>query len=267
MVFQSYALFPHLTALENIAQAITNCEGKEKTGIAREYLARVNLEGLGERRPGQMSGGQRQRVAVARALAPQPRVLLLDEPFSNLDTEFRVALRSEVARIMRDVGMTAIFVTHDQEEAFVVGDRVAVMRAGQILQHGTPTEVYEHPATPWLASFVGEANLVAGAAAGHVASTVLGDIGLTRSQHGPCRVVVRPEHLLIAAGGAGTVTGIEFYGHDTSYTVDLPSGPVLVRAMAAPRFGIGDRVSLSYAGPQAAAFPSDEIVREASLVS
>ena len=265
MVFQDWALFPHMTVLDNVGYGLARPERAER---ATRALALVGLTGLGERYPHELSGGQAQRVAVARALAPEPRVLLLDEPFSNLDTEFRVALRSEVAGLMREVGMTAIFVTHDQEEAFVVGDRVAVMRDGRVLQQGTPTEVYEYPATPWLASFVGEANLLPAEAAGTWASTALGDITLAEARSGACRVLVRPEHLVIETGDAGTVTGVEFYGHDTAYVVDLPAGPVQVRAMAAPRHRVGDRVSLSYAGPGAVTFdPGRRIVREPSPVS
>lgn len=156
--------------------------------------------------------------------------------------------------------MTAVFVTHDQEEAFVVGDEVAVMRDGRIIQQGTPTEVYEQPVSPWLAGFVGEANLVAAEANGDTATTVFGEIRLHRAARGSCRVAVRPEHLLIGNGDDGTVTGVEFYGHDTSYAVELASGPVLVRAMAAPRFRIGDRISLTYSGPAAMPFAPAETV-------
>jgi iron(III) transport system ATP-binding protein len=264
MVFQDWALFPHMTVAENVGYGL---QGPDAHRRAQRALELVGLSDLGERYPHELSGGQAQRVAVARAIAPEPGVLLLDEPFSNLDTEFRVSLRSEVARIMRDVGMTAVFVTHDQEEAFVVGDTVAVMRAGQILQQGTPTEVYEHPATPWLATFVGEANLVTGDGEGSVAGTVFGDIALAEPRSGACRVVVRPEHLLIDSGDQGTVSAVEFYGHDTSYVVDLPDGPMQVRAMAAPRFRVGDRVSLRYVGPAAVAFAPAEVVRETSLIS
>jgi iron(III) transport system ATP-binding protein len=251
MVFQDWALFPHLTVEKNVAYGLAAADG----GRAREALELVGLADLGDRYPQDLSGGQAQRVAVARALAPRPRVLLLDEPFSNLDTEFRVKLRSEVAGLMREVGMTAVFVTHDQEEAFVVGDQVAVMRSGRILQQGTPAEVYEHPATPWLATFVGEANLVNAEANGETASTMFGDIRLTAPASGSCRVVIRPEHLLIGNGDGGRVTNVEFYGHDTSYAVEFAAASVQVRGMAAPRFRPGDRVSLTYSGPDVVAFP------------
>ncbi|NNL70647.1 MAG: ABC transporter ATP-binding protein [Acidimicrobiia bacterium] len=258
MVFQDWALFPHLTVIDNVGYGLGF--GESASRRAREALDMVGLADLAGRYPQELSGGQAQRVAVARALAPRPRVLLLDEPFSNLDTEMRVALRAEVAALMREVGMTAVFVTHDQEEAFVVGDEVAVMRDGRIIQQGTPTEVYEQPVSPWLAGFVGEANLVAAEANGDTATTVFGEIRLHRAARGSCRVAVRPEHLLIGNGDDGTVTGVEFYGHDTSYAVELASGPVLVRAMAAPRFRIGDRISLTYSGPAAMPFAPAETV-------
>ena len=152
--------------------------------------------------------------------------------------------------------MTAVFVTHDQEEAFVVGDQVAVMREGHILQQGTPTEVYEQPSTAWLASFVGEANLIEAAAAGETAATLLGELRLAEPSWGQCRLAVRPEHLMIGNGDDGTVTAVEFYGHDTAYEVELETATVQVRGIAAPRFRPGDRVSLTYSGPDVVAFPA-----------
>ena len=256
MVFQDWALFPHLTVEKNVAYGLGPDDIQR--GRVDEALELVGLADIGDRYPQDLSGGQAQRVAVARALAPRPRVLLLDEPFSNLDTEFRVKLRSEVAALMREVGMTAVFVTHDQEEAFVVGDQVAVMREGRIIQQGTPTEVYERPASPWLAAFVGEANLIAGVGSGDTADTMLGAVRLSEPAWGPCRVAIRPEHLLIGNGNDGMVTNVEFYGHDTSYGVELGAVSLQVRGMAAPRFGIGDRISLTYSGPDVVAFKADE---------
>jgi iron(III) transport system ATP-binding protein len=250
MVFQDWALFPHLTVEKNVAYGL----GAGNGARAWEALELVGLADLADRYPQDLSGGQAQRVAVARALAPRPRVLLLDEPFSNLDTEFRVKLRSEVSGLMREVGMTAVFVTHDQEEAFVVGDQVAVMRSGRILQQGTPTEVYEHPSSPWLATFVGEANLIDARANGVTASTMFGEIRLAEPASGSCRVAIRPEHLLIGNGEGGRVTAVEFYGHDTSYAVEFAATSVQVRGIAAPRFRRGDQVSLTYSGPDVVAF-------------
>ena len=168
-------------------------------------------------------------MAVARALAPRPRVLLFDEPFSNLDTGLRARIRADVAALMREVRMTSIFVTHDQEESFVVGDRVAVMREGRIMQVGRPADVYQHPASAWVATFVGEANVLGGVATnGHV-STLVGEVPLADPVRGPCRVVIRPEYLAVGRGDQGVVSAVEFYGHDTTYQLapqrDETGGP------------------------------------------
>ncbi|MCE2528403.1 MAG: ABC transporter ATP-binding protein [Acidimicrobiia bacterium] len=252
MVFQDWALFPHMTVARNVAF------GLGKAGINRsrvsETLDLVGLSHLADRYPDELSGGQAQRVAVARALAPRPRVLLFDEPFSNLDTGLRTRIRADVAALMRDVRMTSIFVTHDQEESFVVGDRVAVMREGQIEQVGRPADVYQHPASAWVATFVGEANVLGGVATnGHV-STAVGDVPLADPVKGPCRVVVRPEYLAVGRGDQGVVSSVEFYGHDTTYELALNGTKLVARVIAAPDFVPGDRVSVSYAGPGAAAF-------------
>ena len=164
MVFQDWALFPHLSVADNVGYGLD----REARGSGRvdESLEMVGLAGLGDRMPATLSGGQQQRVALARALAPRPSVLLLDEPFSNLDTGLRVQVRAEVHRLLTDLGITAMFVTHDQEEAFVLGDRVAVMHDGRLEQFGTPADLYEDPSSAWIASFVGDANFVRGAAQG-----------------------------------------------------------------------------------------------------
>lgn len=262
LVFQDWALFPHLTVRKNVAFGLS----KEDISAGRieEALEMVGLAYLADRYPNELSGGQAQRVALARALAPRPRVLLFDEPFSNLDTELRIKVRTEVAALMTEVGMTSIFVTHDQEEAFVLGDRVAVMREGRIVQSGPPSEVYEFPVTPWVARFVGETNLFEGVGSGAVVTTPVGRLRLTEDRWGPCCVVVRPEHLLIGNGQDGVVRSVEFYGHDTSYEVSLNGMRVKVRGMAAPRFSPGDRVSVSHSGPQVVAFGVDELADVAS---
>ena len=267
LVFQDWALFPHLTVARNVAYGLTREE--VSAGRVEATLEMVDLGHLTDRYPHQLSAGQAQRVALARALAPRPRVLLFDEPFSNLDTELRVKVRSDVAGLMREVGMTSIFVTHDQEEAFVLGDRVAVMRQGRIVQVGSPSEIYETPATPWVAGFVGEANLIEGVGSGSVVSTALGDLGLAVDRWGQCRVVVRPEHLTVTAGDDGLVFGVEFYGHDTSYQVSIEDRRLLVREMATPRFVPGDRVSVAYSGPDVTAFaPSEaEVFEDAAALS
>ena len=195
-------------------------------------------------------------MAVARALAPRPRVLLFDEPFSNLDTGLRARIRADVAALMREVRMTSIFVTHDQEESFVVGDRVAVMREGRIVQVGPPADVYQNPASAWVATFVGEANVLGGVATNGHASTAVGEVPLAGPVRGPCEVVIRPEYLVVGRGDQGVVSAVEFYGHDTTYQLALNGMNLVARVIAAPDFAPGDRVSVSYAGPGAAAFAS-----------
>src|SRR5690606_11336018 len=218
MVFQDWALFPHLDVAGNVGYGLPR---KERTPERIEAaLELVGLGGLGRRSPGTLSGGQQQRVALARALAPEPRVLLLDEPFSNLDTALRVQVRTEVHHLLAQLGITTVFVTHDQEEAFVLGDEVAVMAGGEIVQQAPPSELYDAPATPWVADFVGGANLVPGEADGAPASPPLGPVPLRQSVTGPVTVLVRPEPLHLVPGqGSATIELVEFYGHDTLYFV------------------------------------------------
>ena len=164
MVFQSYALFPHLTVAGNVGYAL-RVRGQSRADVAarvEDLLRVVQLDGLGARRPDELSGGQQQRVALARALSVRPRVLLLDEPLSNLDANLRVLMREEIKRLQRELRLTVAYVTHDQEEAMSISDRIAVMRAGRIEQLGTPTEIYERPATEFVARFVGTANFLDG---------------------------------------------------------------------------------------------------------
>jgi iron(III) transport system ATP-binding protein len=264
MVFQDWALFPHMTVTQNVGYGLRRAE---RSGPRVEAaLGMVGLEGLGDRQPGTLSGGQQQRVALARALAPQPGVLLLDEPFSNLDSTLRVQVRTEVHQLLAELGVTTVFVTHDQEEAFVLGDEVAVMQAGRIVQQAGPSELYARPATPWIASFVGDANLVAGEARGDRAATPVGDVALdvdaTGRTTGPVEVVLRAEQLLLepiddlsTRGVPATVELTEYYGHDTVYLVRPDRGPpVRARAAATPRFARGDRVAVTYGGPPAVMF-------------
>ena len=266
MVFQDWALFPHLTVGQNVGYGLPRPERRGPRVEAA--LAMVGLAGLGDRSPGTLSGGQQQRVALARALAPEPGVLLLDEPFSNLDSALRVQVRTEVHQLLADLAVTTVFVTHDQEEAFVLGDEVAVMHDGAIIQQAPPATLYARPATPWVATFVGDANLVSAAAAGATASTVVGEVPLDVPQHGPVRVVLRPEDLVLSPAGAGAGDGpdlpaevelTEFHGHDTVYLVrPADGGTMRVRVGAAPRFHRGDLVRVRYAGSPAVAYAGEE---------
>jgi iron(III) transport system ATP-binding protein len=254
MVFQDWALFPHLTVARNVGYGVP--KGADRARLVEEALDMVGLGGLGHRVPGTLSGGQQQRVALARALAPRPAVLLLDEPFSNLDTTLRVQVRSEVHRLLRELDITTVFVTHDQAEAFVLGDEVAVMRAGEIVQQARPAALYAAPATRWVATFVGEANLVAGTASGPDARTELGRVTLKEPADGPVEVLLRPEHLDVVRGDDAEVELIEYYGHDTVYVVRLAAGTtVRARVGADPSFDRGERVAVRYAGPPVVAYP------------
>jgi iron(III) transport system ATP-binding protein len=247
LVFQDWALFPHLSVARNVAYGLSRAE--IAAGRVDETLDLVRLRDLAHRKPHELSGGQSQRVALARALAPRPRVMLFDEPFSSLDADLRVRLRAEVVELMERVGMTAVFVTHDQEEAFALGHEVAVMRRGRIVQTGTAAEVYQRPADAWLAGFVGEANLLPVEVPGSPAQTAIGPVPLRNGAH-QGNVLIRPEHIQLDAGGEGLVTSVEFHGHDTSYRVQIGRSSVLVRQMSAPVHAPGDHVTARYVGPK-----------------
>ncbi|MGE3621825.1 MAG: ABC transporter ATP-binding protein [Acidimicrobiia bacterium] len=257
MVFQDWALFPHLSVAANVGYGLPRAERRGPRVV--EALEMVGLGGFGDRAPATLSGGQQQRVALARALAPHPSVLLLDEPFSNLDTSLRVEVRAEVHQLLAELGITTVFVTHDQEEAFVLGDHVAVMLDGEIVQQAPPAVLYDRPATPWVARFVGDANLLAGRADGSRASTGLGVLDLRDERSGPVQVLARPEELRLEAAGDGAGTAVvelvEYYGHDCVTFARLEGGEVVrVRAGSAPRHARGDRVVVRYAGGPVVAF-------------
>ncbi len=311
MVFQDYALFPHLTVAGNVRYGLLGPGGglpgpaggltgpnagtgdaPGRTGVGRlrgwlrrwagarwaqrparlgtdagvaarvgEALALVSLAHMGERYPHELSGGEAQRVALARALAPRPALILLDEPFSNLDTGLRASVRAEVRAILQRAGAAAVFVTHDQEEAFSLADRVAVMWQGRIAQVGTGPRIYQEPATRAVASFVGEADFLPGEAG---AEGVRTEIGLVAARDGNARgrvdVMLRPESLRVetadapaeagvAAGAAGEVVTHEYYGHDQMISVRLGTGRV-VRVRLGPDavYRPGDRVRVRAGG-------------------
>ncbi|QQQ73876.1 ABC transporter ATP-binding protein [Saccharothrix sp. 6-C] len=238
MVFQAYSLFPNMTVTQNVAFGPRLRKAPDRAGRVAELLELVGLAHLGKRYPHQLSGGQQQRVALARALAIQPRVLLLDEPLSALDAKVRVNLRDEIRRIQTELGMTTLFVTHDQEEALAVSDRVGVMSQGRLEQLDTPAVVYREPASAFVARFVGVTNAVRGTAeaggvrvGAHRLDTVAAD-GLT----GEVEVIVRPEDIGIAphpgqADGAltGAVLAQSFLGPVTRLSVRLDGGDQVVR--------------------------------------
>jgi putative spermidine/putrescine transport system ATP-binding protein len=212
-VFQDYALFPHMTVRQNVEYGlkIKKVPKAERRARAEEALEIVRLPGVGDRKPAQLSGGQRQRVALARAIVNRPRVLLLDEPLGALDLKLRLQMQSELKRIQSEVGITFVYVTHDQEEALTMSDRLAVFEEGKIVQVGAPADVYEHPATDFVAGFVGTSNVL---------------------ERGGRRFTVRPEKIRILAGEPadglhverGRVTDVSYVGPLTRYTVALDTG-------------------------------------------
>jgi len=256
VVFQDYALFPHLSVAKNIGYGLRDRATRDDR--VAEMLDLVGLSEMADRAPHELSGGQQQRVALARALAPDPSLILLDEPFSNLDAAMRSQVRDDVRRILVRAGATAIVVTHDQEEALSIADRIAVMRAGAIVQVDVPTALYGAPEDRFVASFVGNADIVPGDAEASAVSTAFGELTLSRPvRPGPVDVVVRPERvrLRLDGEGHGLVEMITYYGHDQVVVVALADGArVRARMAPGPAFEPGDRVDVSVSGP-VLAFP------------
>ncbi len=240
-VFQSYALFPHLTVAENIGFGLKMLgrPGNEIDTRVNEMLSLVHMEPMKNRKVNQISGGQAQRVALARALAPHPKVLLLDEPLSALDLKLRKEMQIELKRLQLETGITFIFVTHDQEEALTMSDRVAVMSKGKILQIGSPTEIYEHPVDRFVADFIGETNFIQAEVLQRIGTqgqirlpsgvAVDHDLGYDAPVGGTVTLAIRPERIdLIRPGGdshlAGKVENVVYFGTDTHFHIDLDSG-------------------------------------------
>jgi spermidine/putrescine transport system ATP-binding protein len=265
-VFQSYALFPHMTVTENIAFGLEMQRlGKAETAARVEEMLRlVKMTGLGQRRPAQLSGGQQQRVALARALANRPKVLLLDEPLSALDFKLRKEMQIELKKLQLETGITFIFVTHDQEEALTMSDRIAVMERGRILQVGSPTEIYEHPTRRFVADFIGDTNFLearvvmkdgAGARVRLSSGAELPARGLHDATSGAAvTLAIRPERVSFAAPGTevpleGAVETVVYFGTDTLFYLRLADGrPFVVRSQnragARNTLSPGDRVGL-----------------------
>lgn len=257
MVFQDGALFPHLTVGRNVAF------GGPEEGRVTECLELVGLAHRDDAYPHELSGGERQRVALARALATEPAVVLLDEPFASLDAGLRISLREEVAAILRSAGASALLVTHDQQEALSLADRVVIMRAGRVEQAGTPEDVYNRPANRWVAGFLGAAEVLPGTAADGVVDTELGRLRTDRDVGGAVEVMIRPEAVVVTAverPADVTCRVVEraFYGHDQLLTLELGSGRLLrSRVAGAAPWQRGDDVQVRVDGLVHVLTPSD----------
>jgi iron(III) transport system ATP-binding protein len=258
MVFQQGALFPHLTVARNVGF------GAARRERVAECIELVGLGGRAGAYPHELSGGERQRVALARALAPDPDVILLDEPFASLDAGLRESLREEVAAILRAAGASALLVTHDQAEALSLADAVAVLRDGRVEQIGSPEEVYERPSSRWVAEFLGEADVLPGTAERGYVECELGRFPTARELDGAVQVVIRPESVAIGHQGArnaveAVVLDRSFYGHDQLVHLELGSGLRLrSRRLGFPAWHPGDRVRVWLDGPVNAVAAQDE---------
>jgi len=254
MVFQDYALFPHLDVAGNVGYGLGRRPDRARV---EAMLATVGLGGLGGRQPHELSGGQQQRVALARALVVEPRAVLLDEPFSNLDAGLREKVRREVREILEAQGVTSVFVTHDQEEALSVADVVAVVNEGRIEQVGTPEEVYSRPATRWVAGFLGEIEVLPGTAENGSVACELGRLPNRNGFSGEVDVLIRPESVAVGTveppdrrSQDATVVSRNFYGHDQLLELRLPSGRIVrARRLGFPAWHPGDRVRVWIDGP------------------
>ncbi|MCH2146054.1 MAG: ABC transporter ATP-binding protein [Phycisphaerales bacterium] len=259
LVFQDLALFPHLTVARNIEYGLRDSNGRTKR--VEEMLSLTRLGHLRDRLPHQLSGGEQQRVAVARALAPRPDLLLLDEPFANLDAELRSTVRTELVELLKGTGTTTIMVTHDREEALSSAEHLLVMSDGRLLQQGPPRTLYESPNSMEAAFLLGDGNLLKGTITSGRATCCLGTIEAAGQPDGPCRIFVRSEHVAIEAadGGPGRVEGGAYYGHDSVASIRFDDGGCIQARL--PHGRVPDRgssVAVRLEGPCTFFAPSTE---------
>ncbi|GGL49987.1 ABC transporter ATP-binding protein [Wenxinia marina] len=259
MVFQSYALFPHMSVAQNVAYGLESggMARREARGAAEKGLDLVGLSGMGGRLPSELSGGQQQRVAVARALVLEPQVLLLDEPLSNLDARLRRRVRTEIRELQQRLGFTAVYVTHDQEEALAVSDRIVVMKDGRIAQQGTPRELYDSPASEFIADFIGEANVLpceVESVSGGTATVAVGGlrqpVPAREAAPGPARLAVRANAITLTPGAgafAGRIASAAYLGDHVEYEVETDLGRLFVLdAEAVEPLATGASVALGF---------------------
>lgn len=267
MVFQDFALFPHLNIGENICFGIRKQKSAQKQQRLQELLALVGLQGFAKRYPHELSGGQQQRVALARAMAPRPRLLLLDEPFSSMDVELRGSLAKEIRAILKHEGITTVMVTHDQNEAFSMADRIGVLNDGQLLQWDDARTLYHFPKTAFVARFVGRSNFLEGEVVEQGVKTALGILSCEAaadfSPHDKVKVLIRPEYVQLSASSAirATLVSRQFRGGHSMYTLQLASGEavqVLLSSLA--KHELGESVGIVLSTDRLSLFLSDDKV-------
>ncbi|MEX0773722.1 MAG: ABC transporter ATP-binding protein [Balneolales bacterium] len=270
-VFQDYALFPHLSVLKNVLFGMRNIPHHKREEHAIELVCMMGLREYMHRKPHELSGGQQQRVALARAIGPMPELILLDEPFSNLDAVLRQSTRDEVRQLLKKANMSALLVTHDQEEALSFADRIAVMNEGRIEQIGTPEEVYYQPRTQFVAKFLGTTNLLPADAKGTKAYSDIGQLALNRPAKGKVLVSIRPEHLALnfadddCSGTPGEILSRDFKGHDITYSVRVKTRECLVHTDNRNTFKPGDQVKVSAQEPAVVLEEMEEVFSKVEL--
>lgn len=256
IVFQEYALFPHLNVSQNVAFGLKRLTPKLRAERVMTVLEMVGMTPFKDRKPHELSGGQQQRVALARSIAPSPKLILLDEPFSNLDAGMRHSTREEIRDLLKEAGMSAVFVTHDQEEALCFADRLGVMHEGHLEQIGAPETVYQRPQTPFVADFLGVTNLIVAEAEEDYAETPLGRFQIAPSAYGKVLLSIRPEHLVMVEpdgtgqnNGGGEIIMRDFKGHDLTYQVRVGTRNYVVQTDYCCPLQVGDWVTLQAVEP------------------
>jgi iron(III) transport system ATP-binding protein len=264
-VFQDYALFPHLNAADNVAFGLRGQSPSQRRRAADRLLELVGLSGYARRYPHELSGGQQQRVALARALAPRPRLLLLDEPFSNLDVELRERLALDIRRVLEQQGTAAVFVTHDQHEAFLLGERIGVMNQGRLLQWDTPYALYHEPKDRFVADFIGQGRFLSGVLTEPdqvrtELGLLQGNIAYNLPRGRNVEVLLRPDDVIIGTKGktSGEITGKAFKGAQTLYSLRLPNGAeVLSLAPSHNDYEVGSTLPVAFNGDHVILFEKE----------